>query len=129
MSKPGRQSDQAKFVGNKVLWIEQANHFPEFFKRTQELLNERYERSGIRLSSADIDVEASIILGFLLAETGYFEGMNDEERECVLYHLIETYVGIMDEEWHHGISYRKVVSKANMLLNGLIQPKLEPEIT
>lgn len=126
MSKPGRQSDKTKFVGKKVLWIEQAKHFPLFFKKTQELLD---ERSGFRLNSSELDIEASVILGFLLQETSYFEGMNDKETERVLYRFIETYLDIRDEEWYPGISYKEIAQEANAILNGHIQPKLEPEIT
>ncbi len=126
MPKRGRRSNKTKFIDDGALWINQAKHFSSFLEKTQEFLD---KRSGFKLSSSDIDIEADVILGFLLQETNYFEGMDDKERERILYRFVETYVDIRDEEWHLGISYEGIVLEANAILNSRIQPKLAPEFT
>lgn len=125
MAKRKSRSNELIFTGNKVLWIAQAEHFPQLLKRTEDILDQLMDR---RWSRQEVHGEASIILGFLLQETDCFADMNDAEKGEMIYRFCEKYVDIRDEEWHPGISLKNIVIEVNILLNYQIEPKPEPEL-
>lgn len=128
MSKKKHHAHAMRFLNTRVLWIEQAAHFPKFLQETRELLD---ECSGFRLTPEEIGNEALVILGFLLLETDSFEGRTDKERKRELHALIEVYVRIRDEDGDQGMERRNIISmvrESGALLRGRVRPKLEPEL-
>lgn len=128
MSNKKYHASTRRFWDTKVLWIEQAAHFPKFLQETRELLD---ECSGFRLTADELGGEARVILGFLLLETDSFEGRTDKERKRELHALIESYVRIRDEDMDPGRGYRNIISmvlEASAISREHMRPKLEPEL-